>query len=113
MFLNISYNYQQVVERGKIVNFCWIPSQIGIHGYNEADMVPKSALQFEVAKLKIPYTALNFFYKMLYKLFGKYFETFVIELNSILFKRKFLIKVKLYNFCLPRQDGIIISKIRI
>ena len=27
---NILYNYEQVVEKGKMVNFCWIPSHISV-----------------------------------------------------------------------------------
>lgn len=31
-------------EIGKIINFCWTPSHIGIHGNNEADEAAKSAV---------------------------------------------------------------------
>ena len=48
--LSILNNYHQVVQKGKKVKFCWVPSHIGIHGNNKADMAAKSALQFEVAK---------------------------------------------------------------
>ena len=60
LILSILNNYHQVVQKGKKVKFCWVPSHIGIHGNNKADMAAKSALQFEVAKFKIPYTDLNF-----------------------------------------------------
>ena len=51
---NILHNYQQIVERGKIVNFFWITINIRIYGNNEAHMAAISALQFEAAKFKIP-----------------------------------------------------------
>ena len=41
-------------EIGKIINFCWTPSHIGIHGNNEADEAAKSAFDFEIVKFKIP-----------------------------------------------------------
>ena len=44
--LDILYSYFYVSNLGKIVNFCWIPSQIGI----EADKAAKSALKFEIVK---------------------------------------------------------------
>ena len=45
--LDILYSYY-VSNLGKIVNFCWIPSQIGI----EADKAAKSALKFEIVKYR-------------------------------------------------------------
>ena len=53
--LDISHNYYYVFKQGKIVNICWIPSHIGIHGSIEADKAAKSALEFEIVKLKIPF----------------------------------------------------------
>ena len=41
-------------EIGKIINFCWTPSHIGIHGNNEADKAAKSAFDFVIVKFKIP-----------------------------------------------------------
>ena len=61
--LSILTNYHQVVQKGKRVQFCWVPSHIGIHGNNKADMAAKSALQFEVTTFKFPYTDLKSFVK--------------------------------------------------
>ena len=51
---DILYNYYYVSNQGKIVNICWIPSHIGIHGSIEADKAAKSALEFEIVEFKIP-----------------------------------------------------------
>ena len=86
--LDILYNYYCVSNQGKIVNFCWIPSHIGIHGNNAADRTAKSALEFEIVKFKIPYTDLKHVIKLYINLFGRYFGTFVIQVSNILFKIK-------------------------
>ena len=57
--LDTLYNYYYVSNQGKIVNICWIPSHIGIHGNNEADKDAKSALEFEIVKFKIPSISLK------------------------------------------------------
>ena len=75
--LDILCNYYYVSNQGKIVNFCWIPSHIGILGNNAA----KSALVFEIVKFKIPSTDLKHFIKLYINLFGRYFGTFVIQVN--------------------------------
>ena len=55
--LNILYSYYCVSNQGKIVNFCWIPSHIGLHGNNEADKA-KSALELDIVMFEIPSTDL-------------------------------------------------------
>ena len=55
--LDILYSNYYVSIQGIIVNFCWIPSHIGIHGNDEADRAAKSAL--ETVKFKIPCTDLK------------------------------------------------------
>ena len=58
---DIFYSYC-VSNQGKMVNFCWIPSHIGIHRNNEADKAAKSALEFEIIKFNIPLTGLSLFH---------------------------------------------------
>ena len=57
--LDIYYNYYCVSNQDKIVNFCWIPSYIGIHGNNEADKAAKSTLEFEIESINFPLQTLN------------------------------------------------------
>ena len=58
--LDIFYCYYNVSNQGKInvldkiVNFCWIPSQIGIHGNNEADEAAKLSIELEIVTFDIP-----------------------------------------------------------
>ena len=59
--LDILYKHYMyyVCNEDKIVNFCWIPNHTGIHKDNEADKAAKSALDFEIVKLKILLQTLN------------------------------------------------------
>ena len=62
--LDILCNYLHASRQGKIVNFFWIPSHIGIQGNSKADIAAKSALQFEIVTFTIPYTDLKYFIKL-------------------------------------------------
>lgn len=57
--------HHQIVDIGKLVNFCWIVSLICIYCNNLADMTANSAFQFKMVKCRIPCTK---FYKALHKL---------------------------------------------
>ena len=47
-------------EEGKLVNFCWVPSHVGIKGNEKADCAAKAALQLPIsADIQIPYTDLK------------------------------------------------------
>ena len=48
------YNYLSL--SGKEIQFCWIPSHVGISGNEKADIAAKSALQLPISDCKIPYT---------------------------------------------------------
>ena len=62
---DILCNYLHASGQGKIVNFFWIASRIGIHGNSKAESAAKSALQFEIVKFIIPYTDLKYFIKLI------------------------------------------------
>ena len=86
--LSILNNYHQVVQKGKKVKF-WVPSHIGIHGNNKADMAAKSALQFKVAKYK--YSLFihiqNVLSDFIQIVFEKYFV--MMEINFLVFKQSY------------------------
>ena len=104
--LDILYKYHYVFNQGKIVNICWIPSHIGIHGKNEADKAAKSALEFEIVKFKIPPTYLTHFIKICINLFRDICE------RSKLYSIQNKVNIP-YNFNLERSDQVVISRIRI
>ena len=62
-------------------------SHIGIHGNNEAEMATKSAIYFEIVNSDISSTDhQNILLNSLQTLSGRYFGTFVIQVNFIPFK---------------------------
>ena len=73
--LDILYIYYYVSNQRKIVNICWIPSHIGIHGNNEADCT-----------VKIPSTHLKHFIKIFINSLWPIFWDFVIRENFTLFQ---------------------------
>jgi hypothetical protein len=44
----------------KIVEFCWIPSHIGIYGNTKAGKAAKGALKFYIAEFQTPNSDLKF-----------------------------------------------------
>ena len=47
----------QLYSKNKIIEFCWIPSHVGIIGNEEADTAAKAALQFPApVNFKVPFT---------------------------------------------------------
>ena len=109
--LDILCNYLHASRQGKIVNFFWIPSHIGIHGKSKADSAAKSALQFEIVKCKIPYTDLKYFIKLYINSLWQIFWNFCDM--SKLYSIQNMVN-KPCNFNRKRtDDDFIISQIRI
>ena len=45
----------KILNSGKIIEFCWVPSHVGIHGNEEADRAAKLALDFPIpSNFKVP-----------------------------------------------------------
>ena len=62
--LDIINQHYLLSKQGKIVEFCWIPSHIGIHGNTKADKEAKDALQYDIVQYKIPYTDVKHLIKL-------------------------------------------------
>lgn len=108
--LDLLVQYYHLTHQGKVIEFCWIPSHIGIPGNTKADGAAKTALQYDVTFFKIPYTDIKYFVKLyvnsLWQIYWEFCDTnklYAIE-NKV---------NKSYNFGLKRQDEVIISRIRI
>jgi len=51
-------DYSQLVNSGKTITLCWIPSHVGIRGNERSDMAAKSALSSTISAMKCPPTDL-------------------------------------------------------
>jgi len=51
-------DYSQLVNSGKTIALCWIPSHVGILGNERADVAAKSALSTTISAMKCPSTDL-------------------------------------------------------
>ena len=108
--LDILKQYYFVTKQNKSVEFCWIPSHIGIHGNTKADKAAKVALKFDITQFRIPYTDLKFHIKLyvnsLWQIHWDFCDT--SKLYSIQNKVN-----KPCNIVLKREDEVIITRLRI
>lgn len=56
IILDIINSYTNIVNGGKTVIFCWLPSHIGIEGNEKADAAANLALQLNISRIKIPHS---------------------------------------------------------
>ena len=85
---SVLYKCHQVVEKGKKVNFSWVPCHIETHGKEKAVMTAKSTLHFEVTKFKVPYTDLKCFIKFYTNSRWQKCSDFCDKINFIVIKTK-------------------------
>jgi ribonuclease HI len=62
--LDIVKKYYLLTKQNKSVEFCWIPSHIGISGNTKADKAAKDALKYNIALFPLPYTDLKYLIKV-------------------------------------------------
>jgi len=53
LVLKIIKDYTCLINAGKIINFCWIPSHLNIPGNGRADTAAKAALYLSVNSMKL------------------------------------------------------------
>jgi hypothetical protein len=104
--------YLQLINRGKHIIMCWIPSHIGIRGNDMADKAAKEALELPISDIKIPYTDL---YGNVKAFFQNEWQTFWNEqVNNKLHYVHPIIKTRQISRQLKhRRDEIIINRIKI
>jgi len=56
LVLQICEYYHRLITRGKSIDFCWVPSHVGIHGNERADRAAKAALEGPICTMKIPHS---------------------------------------------------------
>ena len=108
--LDIVKTYYLLTKQNKMVEFCWIPSHIGIPGNTKADKAAKDALSYNITLFRIPYTDLKYLIRLyvnsLWQNYWDFHDT--NKLYSIQCKIN-----KSSNIILKRDDEVIISRLRI
>jgi hypothetical protein len=97
---------------GKSVQFCWVPSHVGIRGNEKADCAAKAALQLPISiDLQIPYTdpkqAINTYFT---KIWQNHWSQ--IPFNKLQMVKPVIGESKLKNVTI-RRDQVILHRSRI
>jgi len=59
MILDLLETYQELVDNGKEIVFCWVPSHVDIKGNEKADRAAKEALELIPSDILLPHTDLK------------------------------------------------------
>ena len=102
--------YRKLMNRGKYIVMCWIPSHIGIAGNDMADKAAKEALELPISDIKIPYTDLYGIVKAFFR------EEWQTSWNEQLDNKLHYVQpiiTRQYSRLKRRRDEIIINRIKI
>jgi len=54
LILKILKDYNQLINSGKSITSCWIPSHVGIRGNEDADIDAKAGLDVAITNIRFP-----------------------------------------------------------
>jgi len=54
LILKILKGHNQLINSGKSITFCWIPSHVGIRGNEDADIAAKAGLDVPITNMRFP-----------------------------------------------------------
>jgi len=54
LILKILKDHNQLINSGKSITFCWIPSHVGIRGNEDADIAAKAGLDVAITNMRFP-----------------------------------------------------------
>jgi len=59
LILKILKDHNQLINSGKYITFCWIPSHVGIRGNEDADIAAKAGLDVAITNITFPVSDLS------------------------------------------------------
>jgi len=81
LILKILKDHNQLINSGKFITFCWIPSHVGIRGNDDADTAAKARLDVAITNMRFPVSDLLSCVNQLRVKNGNNYETSVHQIN--------------------------------
>ena len=111
IILQILNTHRKLINRGREVIFCWIPSHIGIHGNTFADGEAKAALGKPITFYRVPHTD---FRRPIFKYIRRLWQDeWDLQVHNKLHDIHPVIGFNSYTSGLSRRDQVILTRCRI
>ena len=111
LVVNLLHKLHLLSIAHKTIIFCWIPSHIGIHGNEAADVAAKESLDFNIIASQVPYTDLKPHINSF--IANKWQERWSSCPDNKLFKIKPTLGVWPSGFRNSRKEEVVLSRLRI
>ena len=111
LVVNLLHKLHLLSIAHKTIFFCWIPSHIGIHGNEAADVAAKESFDFNIIASQVPYTDLKPHINSF--IANKWQERWSSCPDNKLFKIKPTLGVWPSGFRNSRKEEVVLSRLRI
>ncbi|WP_218669804.1 RNase H family protein [Solemya velum gill symbiont] len=103
--------YTFLLQKGKTIIFCWIPSHMGIRGNEKVDSIAKTALNSDMSSFKVPYSDFKPFSRKYINYFWQ-LEWDTLDSNK-LHQIQSSLKQNKHHSRLSRRDNVVLTRLRI
>jgi len=102
---------EQACSRNKTVEFCWVPSHVGINGNERADKAAREALQLEPLPIELPHT--DFKQHIREYIRNKWQRQWNLQTNNKLHQIKPTLAQPTKMGTMTRHDEVVLCRVRI
>ena len=111
IILHILEKHRDLINRGREIVFCWIPSHIGIRGNTVADREAKAALGKPITHFRVPHTDLK--PRILKYIHSTWQAEWDRQVHNKLHDIQSVIGLSSYTFGMSRKDQVVLARCRI